>query len=183
MGKKQLLFVSILYILSLSNVLTDDIQYQDAPCLFCPPRRKKITTGKPYISNSYTPWSEAGSFNNLGSDKTATFFYSVPAQQRRTSSFAADIDSNLISKQITDKLNGTPPKYDIYEKLEGSEKIPPKKVGIALYREKTETATFKHQIQFEEHISGKWRIKGPTTYKYTYVTTVTPEIKVEIRDR
>jgi hypothetical protein len=52
-----------------------------------------------------------------------------------------------------------------------------------MYREKTETATFKHQIQFQENISKRWKNKGPVTYKYTRVTTITPEIKVEIRDR
>ena len=179
MGKKELLFITILYFLSLSNA-QDDIQYQNAPCLFCPPRRKKITTSGPFISFSYSPWREEGTYNNLGNDKNATFSYIIPAKIRRTSSFAADI---TISSKITDQLNGKPPQYEISENLKGSQNIPPKKIGFAMYREKTETATFKHQIQFQENISKRWKNKGPATYKYTRVTTITPEIKVEIRDR
>jgi len=182
MEKKQLLFVSIIYILSLSNVLAD-IQYQDAGCLFCPPRRKMITTTLSYISKSYTPWREEGRYNNLGNNSGATYSYEIPARTIRTSKFAADIDYTIISKEITDKLKGKSPQYDISETLKGKQYIPPKKVGVAMYRERQETASFRHQIQFQEQISGKWINKGPATFKYTYVTTAYPEINIEIRDR
>ena len=101
----------------------------------------------------------------------------------RTSSFAADINYNIISKEITDKLKGKSPKYDITETLRGKKTIPPKKVGVAMYRERKETATYKHQIQLQEQISGKWINKGPATSKYTHVATAFPEITIEIRDR
>ena len=182
MGKKQLLFASIIYILSLSNVLADT-QYQDAGCFLCPPRRKKITTGTPSISNSYSPWREEGRYNNLGNKSSATYSYAIPARTIRTSSFAADIDYKILSKEITDKLKGKSPQYETSETLEGQHYIPPNKVGVAMYRERKETAIFRHQIQFQEKISGKWINKGPITFKTTRVTTVTPEIKIEIRDR
>ena len=182
MRKKQLLFASIIYILSLSNVLADT-QYQDAGCFLCPPRRKKITTGKPSISNSFSPWREEGRYNNLGNKSSATYSYAIPARTIRTSSFAADIDYKIISKEITDKLKGKSPQYETSETLEGQHYIPPNKVGVAMYRERKETAIFGHQIQFQEQISGKWINKGPVTFKTTRVTTATPEIKIEIRDR
>ena len=182
MGKKQLLFASIIYILSLSNVLADT-QYQDAGCFLCPPRRKKITTGTPSISNSYSPWREEGRYNNLGNKNGATYSYAIPARTIRTSSFAADIDYKIISKEITDKLKGKSPQYETSETLEGQHYIPPNKVGVAMYRERKETATFRHQIQLQEQISGKWINKGPVTSKYTHVTTAFPEITIEIRDR
>ena len=182
MGKKQLLFASIIYILSLSDVLADT-QYQDAGCFLCPPRRKKITTGSPSISNSFSPWREEGRYNNLGNKSSATYSYAIPARTIRTSSFAADIDYKIISKEITDKLKGKSPQYETSETLEGQHYIPPNKVGVAMYRERKETAIFRHQIQFQEKISGKWINKGPVTFKTTRVTTATPEIKIEIRDR
>ena len=182
MEKKQLLFASIIYILSLSNVLADT-QYQDAGCFLCPPRRKKITTGAPSISNSYSPWREEGRYNNLGNKSSATYSYAIPARTIRTSSFAADIDYKIISKEITDKLKGKSPQYETSETLEGQHYIPPNKVGVAMYRERKETATIKHLVQFQEQVSGKWVNKGPAITKYTYVTTAYPEISIDIRDR
>ena len=182
MVKNKLLFASIIYILSLSNILADT-NYQDAGCFLCPPRRKKITTTLSHISKSYTPWREEGRYNNLGNNSGATYSYEIPARTIRTSKFAADIDYKIISKEITDKLKGKSPQYDISETLKGKKYIPPKKVGVAMYRERQETASFRHQIQFQEQISGKWINKGPATFKYTYVTTAYPEINIEIRDR
>jgi hypothetical protein len=182
MGQKQLLFASIILILSLSNVLADT-RYQDAGCLFCPPRRKMITTTLSHVSKSYTPWREEGRYNNLGNNSRAIYSYAIPARTIRTSKFAADIDYNIISKEITDKLKGKSPKYDITETLRGKKTIPPKKVGVAMYRERKETATFKHLVQFQEKVSGKWVNKGPAKTKYTYVTTAYPDITIEIRNR
>ena len=181
MGKKQLLFASIIYILSLSNVLAD-VQYQDANCLFCPQRRKMITTSS-FLSKSYSPWREEGRYNNLKNPSSARFSYSIPARTLRYSSFAAEIDAGIIRKEIFNKVDGKPPSFDIKETLKGEKFIPPNKVGVALYRERKETVTFRHQIQLQEKSSGKWRNKGPVTVKYTYVNTAYPEIKVEIRDR
>ena len=177
MGKKQLLFASIIYILSLSNVIADTI-YQDAGSN----RRKKITTTV-YKYNSYTPWREEGRYNNLGNNSGATYSYAIPARTFRTSRFAADIDYNIISKEITDKLKGKSPQYDVTETLKGQKYIPPQKVGVAMYRERKETATIKHIVQFQEKVSGRWVNQGPAKTKFTSVITTYPDISIEIRDR
>ena len=181
MGKQQILFAIILYILSLSYVLAGT-QYEDILVIIGNPARKKITTSSPSSHSTYSPWKEEGSFNNRGNDRGATYSYSIPAKSLRTSSFAADISSSLISKEIADKLNGKPPKYEITETIKGEKYIPPNKIGVAMYREKKEILTFRHQIQIQEKISGVWKNKGSVTTKTTTVTTVTPEIKIEIRD-
>ena len=181
MGIKQLLFASIIYILSLSNVLAD-VQYQDANCLFCPQRRKMITTSS-FLSISHTPWRDEGRYNNLKNPSSATYSYAIPARTLRYSSFAAEIDAGIIRKEIFNKVDGKPPSFETKETLKGQKFIPPNKVGVAMYRERKETVTFRHQIQLQEKSSGKWRNKGPVRVKYTYVNTAYPEIKVEIRDR
>ena len=62
MGKQQILFITILYILSLYNVLARK-QYVDLFYIFST-QRKEIDTQQPRISVVYGPYKEVGSFSN-----------------------------------------------------------------------------------------------------------------------
>ena len=180
MGKQQILFIGLLYILSLYNVLASK-QYENVFCLFCPPTRREIDTQKPSISISYGQYREAGSLNNKGSNKSSDLSYTYSVTNTRKFSAGLDIGANILGVEVKASLGGEL-SYSKTESLTGKKTIPANKVGYAYIRDKISTASFMHKIQIQEKISGVWKNKGPVKTTISQVVTTSPDLKIDIKD-
>ena len=105
MGKQQILFITILYILSLYNVLARK-QYEDLIYFFST-QRKEIDTQQPRISVVYGPYKEVGSFSNKNSNNTGEFSYTYSPKNSRKFSTGIDIGANNLGIEIKDSWRRT----------------------------------------------------------------------------
>ena len=180
MGKQQILFVTILYILSLYNVLAG-IQYKRADCFLCPPTRKEITTPNPTISVTYGQYREVGSLNNKDSNRDSDLGYTYSTTNTRKYTAGIDIGANFLGIEVRASLGGEL-SWSKTESLSGKKTIPAHKVGHAYIRDKITTAIFRHKVQVQEKISGRWKNKGPAKTRISQVITTTPDLKIDIQD-
>ena len=179
MGKQQILFITILYILSLYNVLARK-QYEDLIYFFST-QRKEIDTQKPTISVVYGPYKEVGSFSNK---KILIILVSLAIR------IPQKIQENLALEQIlvpiiwVQKLRtlGGELSWSKTVSLSDKKLIPANKVGRAYVRDKISTAIFRNKIQIQEKVSGKWKNKGPVRTSISKVITTTQELKINIED-
>ena len=176
MGKQQILFITILYILSLYNVLARK-QYEDLIYFFST-QRKEIDTQKPTISVVYGPYKEVGSFSNKNSNNTSEFSYTYSAQNSRKFSTGIDIGANNLVIEVKDSLGGEL-SWSKTISLSDKKLIPANKVGRAYVRDKISTAIFRHKIQIQEKISGRWKNKGPAKTSISKVTTISPDLRID----
>ena len=180
MGKQQILFITILYILSLYNVLARK-QYEDVFVLFGPPTRKEIDTQKPSISVTYGQYKEVGSLNNKQSNKAREFSYSFSAKNSRKFNAGLDMNAKILGIEVRDSLGGEL-SWSKTVQISNKKLIPVNKVGRAYVRDKISTAIFRHKIQIQEKVSGKWKNKGPVRTSISKVITTTQELKIDIKD-
>ena len=179
MGKQQILFVTILYILSLYNVLAGT-QYENVNCLFCPPTRKQISTQRPSTSVSYGPFRERGSLNNKGSNKASELSYTYSVTNSRKFSVGAEIGASLLGAEVKASIGGEL-SYSRTESIATKKLIPANKVGHILVRDKITTAIFRHKIQIQEKVSGRWKNKGPAKTSISKVITTSPDVKIDLK--
>lgn len=180
MGKQQIFLIAILYMLSLSNVL-GAIQYQNIPCIFCPPTRRKIDTSKPSIHTSFSNWVEKGSYNNKESNRESEFSYQYSSTNSRKFTAGLDIGANFLFFEVKASIGGEL-SWSKTDSLTGKQSIPAHKVGYAYIRDRVSTAIFRHKVQIQEKISGRWKDKGPVKIRTSKVVTTIPEIKIDIKD-
>ena len=180
MGKVQVLLIIILNILSLSSVLADSVKYEGIFCLFCEARRQ-IRTSKPSIYTSYGNKRETGSFNNKGVNQPAEFSYSYESSNTRKFSAGLNIGFNILGAEVKASLGGEL-QWTKTEKFIGKQTIPANKVGHAYITDRITTAVFRHTIQEQQKISGRWKNRGPSKSTTSKVITTTPELKIEIKD-
>ena len=177
MAKQQIFFVTIIYILSLYNVLAGR-HYENLISLFGPPIRKEITTTqKPSIKVTYSQYRQVGILDNKVSDRASELSFTFSATYSRKFTPGIDISSNILGLEVSASIGGEL-SWSKTEPLTGKKIIPAKKVGQAFIRDKISTAIFKHKIQLQEKISGKWRNKGPAKTSISKVITTTPELKI-----
>ena len=180
MGKQQIFISAIFYILSLSNVL-GDIQYENIFCLFCPPTRRMIDTSKPSIHTSYGNWVLKGTFNNKGINRTAEFSYQYSSTNSRKFTAGLDVGAKFLFFEVKASIGGEL-QWSKTDTLTGQQSVPANKVGYAYIRDRISTAIFRHKVQIQEKISGKWKNKGPLKVTTSKVITTIPEIKIDIKD-
>ena len=177
MGKQQIVFATILYILSLYNVLAGT-QIENVFCLFCPPTRKLITTQKPSISVRYGPYTEKGSLNNKGVNKPSELSYTYSVTNSRKFSAGVDIGASFLGAEVKASIGGEL-SYSKTESITTKKTIPANKVGHISIRDKISTAIFRHKIQIQEKISGRWKNKGPAKTSISKVTTISPDLRID----
>ena len=180
MGKQQILFAIILYILSISYVLAG-IQYEDILVIIGNQARRKITTSNPSSSSTYSPWREEGSFNNKGNNRIAEFEYSYSSTSTRTFSIGAEINAKFLLAEVKGSIGGEL-QWSKTQSFTGKRTIPANKVGHAYIRDKVTTSIFRHQIQVQEKINNVWTNKDSPKTSISRVVTTTPEIKIDIKD-
>ena len=176
---KQFLFIAILYILSVSSVLSG-VRYEGYFCLFkeC---RKQITTTGPRTSTSIKNKKEAGTFSNKGNKSYGDFSYNYSSSNSRKFSAGLDVGANILGLEIKGSLGGEL-QWVKTESFTGTQRIPPNKVGHAYLSDRITTAVFTHKIQHQEKVSGKWKNVGPVKTSQSKVITTIPEINIEVKD-
>ena len=105
MGEQQILFVTILYILSLHNVLSGR-QYENILDFIGPPSRKEIITSKPSITETYGQYKELGSINNKGSNSSNEASFSHSEINSRKFNVGSEISVNTLGVEVKSSIGG-----------------------------------------------------------------------------
>ncbi len=146
-----------------------------------PPSRKEIITSKPSITVTYGQYKEVGSINNKGSNRSTEASFSHSAINSRKFNPGSEISVNTLGGEVKSSIGGEL-SWNKKEIISVKKTIPANKAGHLYVRDKISTAIFRHKIQIQKLISGKWKYMGPSKTSISKVITTTPDIKFEIKD-
>ncbi len=144
--------------------------------------RDKVISSKISEDTSYSNWVERGSLSNKGSKTSQTFTYSYSETNSRTFTIGSGITKSVLSAEVSLSIGGSL-SWSKTDTLSGSKNVPANKVAHAYVRNQIKTTKFKHIIQRQcTDIAGKWKDSGSQKVSTSTVKSITPQIKIDIKD-